>query len=272
MILVLMLIRPGGGLCRHSRAYLAHSENVMSVKAINDGLAVKKFAQEVASGARKIDQNITLKFLHFIQALSAQHKPDSIVAILNEAPSKFTKEERKADPTAYQYTLRMKVIWGAAHFCKMEVSGSINQVYKDAQEALEKKGVAWDGTSIESINQKREKDKRAKLAAEALAKHQANGLEGNNLYKAVADDVNQSLANETTESNRKAAARYVASIIKANNNDLTAAVDYINLLVEEVNRIIAETQAEADKAQAKAKPDTAMAQAMDKAQQEPANA
>jgi hypothetical protein len=221
---------------------------------ITDGTAVKMFALEAVKQGRKVDAQVTVKFAAFLQQMK-QHSLETQIQIMDEAPSKFSKEEREANPTAYQYISRLKAIWGAHNFCGMEVTGPINELSKTAKEMLNKHqgGIQWDGKKLTDVQSAKLEAKRTKFEAEALAKGKANGLKGAKLYAQVEAEVDEKFAHLEQEDERKAAARYVASIVKSHDGNLDAAADYINLLVEEMNKLIEARHAEQQAAEATAK-------------------
>lgn len=84
----------------------------------------------------------------------------NILAVMAEGTKKFSKAERKQQPSAYQYASRLKSIVGACLFAATDVviedkaipaytlTGDVNTMYAEAVKALRVRDLDWQGEKV----------------------------------------------------------------------------------------------------------------------------
>lgn len=84
----------------------------------------------------------------------------NILAVMAEGTKKFSKAEREAQPSAYQYASRLKSIVGACLFAATDVviedkkvpaytlTGDVNAMYTEAVKALRVRDLDWKGEQV----------------------------------------------------------------------------------------------------------------------------
>ena len=152
----------------------------------------------------------------------------TILGVMAEGTSKFTKAEREANASAYQYASRLKSIVGACLFAGTDVviedkaipaytlAGDVNAMYANAVKALRIRDLDWKGEQVSAAKAAKAADKLNQKLGIEMYKQAQNAPEATmaDLKTAVEASVSEQQAVEMLETIGKRAEKFAERMVK----------------------------------------------------------
>lgn len=211
-----------------------------------DGSVIKAAALALAGqqgGVAQAQQQIVANLLDDVRT---GHALPTIIGILSEGTKKFSKAEREANASAYQYASRLKSIVGACLFAQepvtveekvippYQLTGDVNTMYAEAVKALRVRDLDWKGEQVSEAKAAKAAEKLTQKLGVEMYKQAQNTPEASmaDLKAAVEATVSEQQAVEMLETIGKRAERFAERMIESQGKDY--AIEFARSLLTAV--------------------------------------
>lgn len=211
-----------------------------------DGSVVKAAAialQGQSGNVAQAQRQIIERLLAEVYTLG---NPISILAVMAEGTAKFSKAEREANASAYQYASRLKSIVGACLFADepitvgekiippYQLTGDVNTMYTEAVKALRVRDLDWKGEQVSAAKAAKAAEKLNQKLGIEMYKQAQNTPEATmaDLKAAVEATVSEQQAVEMLETIGKRAERFAERMIESQGRDY--AIEFARSLLAAV--------------------------------------
>ena len=211
-----------------------------------DGSVVKAAAialQGQSGNVAQAQRQIIERLLAEVYTLG---NPISILAVMAEGTAKFSKAEREANASAYQYASRLKSIVGACLFADepitvgekiippYQLDGDVNEMYSNAVKALRVRDLDWKGEQVSAAKAAKAAEKLNTRLGVEMYKQAQNTPEATmaDLKAAVEATVSEQQAVEMLETIGKRAEKFAERMIESQGRDY--AIEFARSLLAAV--------------------------------------
>lgn len=211
-----------------------------------DGSVVKAAALALAGQQGEVAQAQQQIVSDLLETMRSGNSYLTVIGILAEGTKKFSKAEREAQPSAYQYASRLKSIVGACLFAQEPVTvdektippyqldGDVNEMYSNAVKALRIRDLDWKGEAVSEAKAAKAAEKLTQRMGVEMYKQAQNTPEATmaDLKAAVEATVSEQQAVEMLETIGRRAEKFAQRMIESQGKDY--AIEFARTLLAAV--------------------------------------